>query len=102
VKEITKVLDHPIQLEIFEEVMQGGEVMKYSEFRQKYKYFSIVYLEDGCSPCYAKYIEWHKRFYSIKVPDEYTILFIINALKYEYFVNDVKKIEAIESPVSLI
>ncbi len=101
-KEIAKVINHPIQLENFEEVMWGDEVMKYSEFRQKFKYYSIVYLEDGCSPCYAKYVEWHKRIYSIKVPDDYTILFIINALNYEYFLNDVKRIEAFKSPFCTI
>lgn len=43
---------------------------------------------EGCAPCYPKFIEWHKRMEQVSAPDNYTVLFIINARHYENFIRN--------------
>jgi hypothetical protein len=70
--------------------------MSYTEFRKLYKYISVVYLEDGCSPCYPKYIEWNKEMDSLNVVEIHTVLFIIQGYSYDAFLKRVNEIKEVE------
>jgi hypothetical protein len=66
-------------------VGQDEETLSWTDFRGKYRNISVVYLQDGCAPCYPKFIEWHKRMGQIATANDYTVLFIINARDYASF-----------------
>ena len=50
---------------MFDTVRFGNKLIPFNEFRQMYNYISVVYLEDGCQPCYPKFIEWQNRIDSL-------------------------------------
>lgn len=80
-----KVLDLALNIELIDTVRQQEEALSWSDFRTMYHNISIVYLQDGCAPCYPKFIEWHKRMEQIATAGDYTVLFVINARDYVSF-----------------
>lgn len=87
---LENMLNKEISLEKFETVQRGGNSYSWSDFRQKFSNISIVFLQDGCTPCYPKFIEWHKRMEQISTADDYTVLFVLNARHYENFVRNAR------------
>jgi hypothetical protein len=83
--ELHKILDMFVNVEMIDTVRQGEEAVSWANFRAKYQNISVVYLQDGCAPCYPKYIEWHKRMQQIETANDYTVLFVINARDYTSF-----------------
>jgi hypothetical protein len=75
---------------MFETVYKGDEEYTWKEFRKKYRSISVVFLQDGCAPCYPKFIEWHRRMENIPVSDDYTVLFVINARHYANFIRNAR------------
>ncbi len=67
------------------EVIHSDSTLSFSELRNRFRHISVVYLQDGCAPCYPKYINWHQRIDTIPKADDYTVLFIINTSHYEIF-----------------
>lgn len=95
-KDLRLCINKTMQLRMFETVQQSNLLLPYEEFRQLYSNLSIVYLQDGCSPCYPEYIKWQKKLESIDVPDNYSVLFIINGVRYEDFMTEVLNIDYVE------
>lgn len=91
-KEISKVLNKTINLEIFDTLRNNNSVISYKNFRKKYNYFSIIYLQESCSPCYHKYKEWVMKIQQINASKNYTMLFIIQGYNYNSFIKEIKKI----------
>lgn len=83
-----KTINKKIHLEMIDSLEFGEKKISYQDFRHKFRFFSIVYLQDGCGPCYPKYIEWHVKMENIEVRNNYTVLFIINANNYKVFRED--------------
>jgi hypothetical protein len=65
-----------LNFEIFETVVNKG-----SGLSILYEFLSVVYLQNGCNPCYPKFIEWHNRMDIIAPPTDYTVLFVIHGEK---------------------
>jgi len=82
---LLKVLDMTLNVEMIDTVNQGEAAISWNDFRNKYRNISIVYLQDGCAPCYPKFIEWHKSMEQIAKANDYTVLFVINARDYASF-----------------
>jgi len=91
-----EVLDKPVNIEMIDTVSQGEFELSWSDFRKKYRNNSIVYLQDGCAPCYPKFINWHKRMEQIAKADDYTVLFVINARDYASFTRNTPVYQSIE------
>jgi hypothetical protein len=89
-------LDKVVNLQIFDSVRFKNNMISYKDFRKMFKYISIVYLEDGCNPCYPKFIEWQNKIDSINIRSNHTILFIINGFTYDQFIDRVKQLKNIE------
>ena len=66
------------------------------ELKQQYDYLSVVYLQNGCRPCYPKFIEWQQMADSLHYPDNYSVLFVIQGNSYEGFMNEVLNIDYVE------
>jgi hypothetical protein len=54
-----------------------------------FEFMSVVFLQDGCQPCYPKFVEWHEKMDSIDIGDNYTVLFVIEGSKYSSFMSKV-------------
>jgi hypothetical protein len=78
---------------MFETVQQGNTFISVDEFRKRYEYISVVYLEDGCRPCYPRFIEWHNKLDSIAPPNNYTVLFVIKGNSYDRFMAEIWNID---------
>ena len=74
-----------LNVEMIDTVRQGEAAISWTDFRSMYPNISIVYLQDGCAPCYPKFIEWHKCMEQIAKANDYTVLFVINARDYASF-----------------
>jgi hypothetical protein len=93
---LLKVLDLTLNVEMIDTVRQGEAAISWIDFRGKYRNISVVYLQDGCAPCYPKFIEWHKRMEQIATANDYTVLFVINARDYASFTRNTDLHEKIE------
>lgn len=91
-RDLKSNLNKTITLEMFDSVRFGDKLLSYEEFRQRYNYISVVYLEDGCQPCYPKFIEWQNRMDSLNKRNDYTVLFIIQGFRYNNFIKRVNEI----------
>ena len=91
-RDLKSNLNKTIRLEMFDTVRLGDKLLSYEEFRQMYNYISVVYLEDGCQPCYPKFIEWQNRMDSLNKRNDYTVLFIIQGFRYNNFIKRVNEI----------
>lgn len=84
-KMVGKTLKKRLDLSTISEVIHSDSTVSFSVLRERYKYLSVVYFRDGCSPCYPKFIDWHRRIDSIQKSDDYTVLFVINTTHYDIF-----------------
>jgi hypothetical protein len=48
---LLKVLDLTLNVEMIDTVRQGEAAISWTDFRGKYRNISVVYLQDGCTPC---------------------------------------------------
>jgi hypothetical protein len=70
--------------------------MNFTDFRRKYKYLSVVYLLNGCQPCYQEFIDWHKKIESLITSKDYTVLFIIRGDSYKDLMSKVNEIDKVD------
>jgi hypothetical protein len=95
-KQIREIIDEPLKLEYFETVQKANTILPFEELKQNHEYFSVVYLQNSCSPCYPKFIQWQQKMDSIDTPDNYTVLFAIKGESYGEFMTNVLDIEYVE------
>ena len=84
-RELTEVLNKSVQVEMLQTIHQGNNTLSFSDLKQRYKYISIVYLKDGCSPCYPKFTEWLNKINLVRRPENYAVLFVIHAASFNAF-----------------
>jgi hypothetical protein len=95
-KDLKNNLNKTVKLEMFDTVRFGNNLIPFDEFRRMYNYISLVYLEDGCSPCYPKFIRWQNKMDSLNKRNDYTVLFIIQGFRYNEFITRVNEIAFFE------
>ena len=84
-KEIKSILGKSVETGMFSFIHEGNSLIPYGEFRAIYRHISLVYLEDGCRPCYPRYVEWQTRMDTLELRNNYTVLFIIQGQSYDRF-----------------
>ncbi|MEX2410988.1 MAG: hypothetical protein WD607_06370 [Candidatus Paceibacterota bacterium] len=84
-KEIKATLGKIVETGMFSFVQEGNSPIAYNEFRGRYRHISLVYLEDGCRPCFPRYIEWQTRMDTMDLNHDFTVLFIINGMSFDGF-----------------
>jgi hypothetical protein len=84
-KEIKSSLGKSVETAMFSFIHEGNRLIPYDEFRAIYRHISLVYLEDGCRPCYHRYMEWQTRMDTLELKKDYTVLFIIRGQSYDRF-----------------
>ena len=95
-KDLRATINKEVSLETFDLVRRENTFLTLEELRQQYEFLSVVYLQNGCQPCYPKFIEWQQKLDSIGVPDNYTALFVIQGESYEEFMAEVLDISYVE------
>ncbi len=95
-KELTQVLNKTVNVEMINQIYQGENTLLFSDLKKKYKYISIVYLKDKCSPCYPKFKEWLKKINLIDPPNTYSVLFVIHADSYDAFFQNSDDLELLK------
>ncbi len=60
-KDLKKAINSKLVLNNFEYVQQQGSSFAFNDFREEFDYLFIVYLRDGCQPCYHTFIEWQQK-----------------------------------------
>ena len=99
-KMIKETLGKTARTGMFESVRQGDREIPFGEFRDRYPYISLVYLEDGCAPCYPRFIEWQTRMDTLDLHEDFTVLFIILGRSYERFMDNLHESEPEYKPAS--
>ena len=95
-KEFNQIINKKFNLQQYPKVQQANITVPFDELRQNHKYLSVVYLQNGCTPCYPKFIEWQNKMDSINTPDDYTVLFVIKGESYGDFMTKVLDIEYVD------
>jgi hypothetical protein len=95
-QDLRENINKPIRLEMFETVRKGNIQIPYDDFRQKFEFLSVVYLQNGCQSCYPKFIKWQQKMDSVARPENHSVLFIILGNSYENFMTEVLNIAFVE------
>jgi hypothetical protein len=95
-RELQNVLKKTLKFEKLTNVQKDSTLLSLEELKQNHGYLSLVYLQNSCSPCYQKYIEWQQKMDSIDTPDDYTVLFVIKGDSYGEFMTSVLDIEYVD------
>lgn len=90
-KEIRDNLQKEINLEMVDTIKDKNNEISFDNFRNKYKYIYLVYLQQGCVPCYPKYITWQKKMSFVNKFNYVTVLFIIKGDSYDEFIEEALK-----------
>ncbi len=91
-KEIRDILKKNVNLNMLTSIQEGNTEVNFNDFRDKYKYIYLVYLQNSCEPCYSTYVQWQKEMPAINKFDNYTVLFIINGNSYHEFIGNALKV----------
>src|SRR5690606_29693590 len=88
-KDLKMVINTTINFGEIDTVFHSGGLLTMQQLSTDYKYKSVVFLQDGCQPCYPKFVEWHEKMDSIDIRDNYTVLFVIAGSQYSGFMSKV-------------
>ncbi|ASB47939.1 hypothetical protein [Alkalitalea saponilacus] len=75
--ELRSILNTQLNIDQFDSVIHRDSKISFQLFRETYSYLSVVYLQEGCMPCYPKFVEWHQEMERIGNISDYSVLFII-------------------------
>jgi hypothetical protein len=95
-KELQAVLNTTIQFGKLDTIQDMRSLLTLQQLLDNYEYKSIVYLQDGCEPCYPKFIKWHQKMDSIACPDNFSVLFVIHGNSYEDFMINVLNVDHVD------
>lgn len=96
-KDVKNIIDTKLSVELYDSVRYGAMKLSFREFRSKYEFITVVFLKNGCQPCYSNYIDWCKKMPLINSVDNHTVLFIIVGRNYSLFMKNVMEIDSVES-----
>lgn len=88
--ELHEYFDKKLRLDLFTSVNYLEKFQSYEEFRNKYKYVSVVFLRKGCKPCDLKIVGWQKNKEKIRDVNNYTVLFIVQG----YSIDEIKYLKS--------
>ena len=91
-KDLRSVLNSQLIIEMFDDVQYRDTLISMQHLRELYTHLSVVYLQDGCNPCYPKFLEWHQKMEEMNDVPGHTVLFVIQTHEYEYFISKVRQL----------
>ncbi|TCO04417.1 hypothetical protein [Natronoflexus pectinivorans] len=91
-QELREALNTTLKIDMFETIQHHDSLITMQQLREKYSHLSVVYLQDGCSPCYPKFVEWHQKMEEINHTPGHTVLFVIQTEEYNSFLRKVRSL----------
>jgi len=73
-----------------------NDSISFDYIRQQFKYITLIFLQDGCGPCYPNFIRWHTEMQKLNCPENHALLFIVKGRSYNDFIANVLDIQPIE------
>ncbi len=74
---IRKVIGKKVNMQGLDEILFLDQTMFYQDFRRKYPYVGIIYVDQDCGMCRNTVLEWTKQTLLLKtLPDNVAFLFI--------------------------
>ncbi len=102
-KELREALNATLILDFIDSVLHKDSTIDFNLFREKHDFLSVVYLQNGCLPCYPKFVEWHKKMAEMGDIANYSILFVLQTDSYNDFMLNVQELgEAIDEKYYII
>lgn len=101
-KDILHIINKKVEIGMFDFVIHKDSLVNFEKIRNRFDYISIVFLENGCSPCYTKYVEWQNYMDSTTINNKNTVLFVLNGESYETFINKVNKIKVTKNKFYIV
>ncbi len=87
-KLIMKSLNRTVDLSMFEIAHHSDTIYSFEAFRNEFSFLYLVYLQDGCRPCYQEYVTWQKEMNKLSLTKDFSVLFIINSTSYNSFISE--------------
>lgn len=88
-KELKKIIGKTLEINMFDIVQHKDTNYSVKFIRESHEFLSVVYLQDGCTPCYPKFIEWHQKMDSLNITANHAVLFVIQGSNYSEFMRKV-------------
>ena len=96
-KEMQHALQSTITLDNISNVgYTENDSISFDHIRQQFKYITLVFLQDGCGPCYPNFIRWHTEMQKLNSPENHVLLFIIKGRSYNDFMANVHDLQSVE------
>lgn len=91
-KIIQKNVGKKVSMEGLDSVRFLNSVISYNEFRKKYEYVCIIYIDQDCGVCKTKVLEWKmKRNLLKKLPDNIAYLFLYRGDRPERYFSELSE-----------
>jgi hypothetical protein len=81
---------------MFNCVSQKRKSVLLEDVWSEYDFLSVVYLKEGCSPCYPKFLDWHTKMGVLDSIGNHTVLFVIDGQRYSDFLTKVLDLGYVE------
>lgn len=85
VKLFKEHLEREISLEGFKKVYKGQDSLSYDDFRKRYPFLYVNYIDEECASCVVKIREWYKNSQSLPVYDKLAYVFVFRGEDYQKF-----------------
>lgn len=95
-KELREIINTSLQVKQFDTVIHKSTILPFKEVREMHDYLSIIHLQNGCKPCYPKFLEWHQKMDSLFLNDNHALLFVIQGNDYSEFMTHVLDIDFVD------
>ena len=86
---IVKLFQEHMEKEVyfkgFEEVYSEHDTLSYRDFRQKFPYIYVSYIDEECGSCVFKMREWYKLFGSLPMYNGLAYVFVFRGKDYRTF-----------------
>lgn len=89
--ELRRVLNTKINLQFIFKNSDNRDCHTIYNLKHNSGFTSIVYLQNGCAPCFPKFMEWQEQIASMELPADYTVLFVIQGERYSQFIEEVNE-----------
>ncbi|HLW07905.1 MAG TPA: hypothetical protein VKY45_10095, partial [Marinilabiliaceae bacterium] len=95
-REIRNSLNREVKFSMFNCVSQKRKSVLLEDVWSEYDFLSVVYLKEGCSPCYPKFLDWHTKMGVLDSIGNHTVLFVIDGQRYSDFLTKVLDLGYVE------
>ena len=95
-REIRNSLNREVEISMFNCVSQKRKSVLLEDVWSEYDFLSVVYLKEGCSPCYPKFLDWHTKMGVLDSIGNHTVLFVIDGQCYSDFFTKVLDLGYVE------